>query len=280
MRYSTLDGMRGVAALAVVVAHVCEMLFELRLENISFAVDFFFALSGFVLADPKPGFLKQRAIRLLPLSLLGLVAGLLLDPSPPYNYVVPWNGPLWSLVVEAAANLVWGLAAPYLRTRHLVLITATFGAVLLVEALFNPLALDGGWRWDNLIDALPRIGFAFTAGILLRRHPLPVPPVAALLLLLVFVPARLPGFIVLFIPLLVAAGARVTIAPRICNQLGRLSYPVYVLHSPLLFGMLTHRWPLPVALALTALAAHLASVYYDEPIRALLTRRRVALQQA
>ncbi len=91
-----LDGLRGVAALAVVTFHFMEWIFTDSSKNFIghgfLAVDFFFCLSGFVIGYAydnrieKMGmfaFFKARLIRLHPLVLLGSVLGLLaflLDP--------------------------------------------------------------------------------------------------------------------------------------------------------------------------------------------------------
>jgi peptidoglycan/LPS O-acetylase OafA/YrhL len=97
--YQVLDGLRGTAALTVVVFHVLEMLWpepaQNPLHHAYLAVDFFFMLSGFIVGHayddrlPKMGFgqfLLMRARRLHPLALLGLAIGLggyLLDPFAP-----------------------------------------------------------------------------------------------------------------------------------------------------------------------------------------------------
>ncbi|MBE7169025.1 MAG: acyltransferase [Williamsia sp.] len=94
--FEILDGLRGVAALAVVVFHFMEWVFTDPGKNFIghgfLAVDFFFCLSGFVIGYAydnrirKMGageFFKLRLIRLHPLVVLGSVLGLLgffLDP--------------------------------------------------------------------------------------------------------------------------------------------------------------------------------------------------------
>ncbi len=94
--FKALDGLRGVAALAVVTFHFMEMTAgdysRLFIGHGFLAVDFFFCLSGFVIGhayDHRMGttgvspFLKARLIRLHPLVVLGSVLGLialLLDP--------------------------------------------------------------------------------------------------------------------------------------------------------------------------------------------------------
>ncbi|MFB9864296.1 acyltransferase [Rufibacter immobilis] len=96
-----LDGLRGIAALAVVVFHFMEWIFPDPSKNFIghgfLAVDFFFCLSGFVIGyayDDRLGkmgvleFFKSRLIRLHPLVVLGSVLGLLaylLDPFAIYT---------------------------------------------------------------------------------------------------------------------------------------------------------------------------------------------------
>src|SRR6476620_8703661 len=94
--FEILDGLRGIAALAVVIFHFMEWVFSDSSKNFIghgfLAVDFFFCLSGFVIGYAydnrirKMGvgeFFKSRLIRLHPLVVLGSVLGLLgflLDP--------------------------------------------------------------------------------------------------------------------------------------------------------------------------------------------------------
>lgn len=85
--FHTLDGMRGVAAVAVVIRHCDTWFAPVALPRSYLAVDLFFVLSGFVLAHAYDrrlrlgltarGFLRLRLIRLYPLYGLGLVLGLL-----------------------------------------------------------------------------------------------------------------------------------------------------------------------------------------------------------
>lgn len=92
-RYEILDGLRGVAAIFVVLFHLFETystgVTEQIINHGYLAVDFFFVLSGFVigyayderLASGKMStkdFLKRRLIRLHPLVCMGALIGLLL----------------------------------------------------------------------------------------------------------------------------------------------------------------------------------------------------------
>jgi peptidoglycan/LPS O-acetylase OafA/YrhL len=90
-RYDVLDGLRGVAALLIVVYHILEIhgldKFDLIIGHGQLAVDFFFVLSGFVIGYAYDGrwqqmsfteFLKRRIIRLHPMVVLGMVLGAIL----------------------------------------------------------------------------------------------------------------------------------------------------------------------------------------------------------
>jgi peptidoglycan/LPS O-acetylase OafA/YrhL len=95
--FEILDGLRGVAALAIVIFHFMEIVY---LPNKNFiahgflAVDFFFCLSGFVIAyayQDRVGtmgigeFFKIRLIRLHPLVIFGSVLGLLAFLFDPFS---------------------------------------------------------------------------------------------------------------------------------------------------------------------------------------------------
>ena len=86
--YPILDGLRGVAAMLVVVFHIFEAHSTGHLEQIInhgyLAVDFFFLLSGFVIGyayDDRwgsltiGGFFKRRLVRLQPMVVMGMVIG-------------------------------------------------------------------------------------------------------------------------------------------------------------------------------------------------------------
>jgi peptidoglycan/LPS O-acetylase OafA/YrhL len=96
--FEILDGLRGVAALAVVIFHFTECVFTDYSQNFIghgfLAVDFFFCLSGFVMGYAydhrleKIGagsFFKRRLVRLHPLVILGSVLGLLAFLFDPFD---------------------------------------------------------------------------------------------------------------------------------------------------------------------------------------------------
>src|SRR5690606_10793760 len=101
--FEILDGLRGVAALAIVIFHFMEWIYPEISKNFIghgfLAVDFFFCLSGFVIGyayDDRLGkmgvmeFFKSRLIRLHPLVVFGSVLGLLALLLDPFR-IVPDN---------------------------------------------------------------------------------------------------------------------------------------------------------------------------------------------
>jgi peptidoglycan/LPS O-acetylase OafA/YrhL len=121
--YEILDGLRGVAALSVVIFHCFEAFtFDNRFVQLMnhgyMAVDFFFLLSGFVIAysyDDRWGkmtqwdFYKRRLIRLQPMVVMGSLIGAALFYFQP-SVVFPLVGstPVWKmlLIMVIGATLI------------------------------------------------------------------------------------------------------------------------------------------------------------------------------
>jgi peptidoglycan/LPS O-acetylase OafA/YrhL len=113
-RFVVLDGMRGIAAFAVILDHVSSLTLRSWLPGRYLAVDFFFVLSGFVLAhaygqrletNMSPwAFMRVRLIRLYPLFLLGIALGLVL---PVIGAFRGWEDA--PLLNEAALIALFGL---------------------------------------------------------------------------------------------------------------------------------------------------------------------------
>ena len=114
--YEVLDGLRGVAALIVVAFHTFEEFsygdhVKQILNHGYLAVDFFFLLSGFVVAyayDDRWGrmsltdFFKRRLIRLQPMVIMGSLIGALLfylAAGPVFPKIA--NTPVWQLALVA-----------------------------------------------------------------------------------------------------------------------------------------------------------------------------------
>src|SRR5882762_7537395 len=111
--YETLDGLRGVAAVTVVIFHILETYSGDRFHQIInhgyLAVDFFFVLSGFVVAyayDDRWGkmtqwdFYKRRLIRLQPMVIMGTIIGAALfyfQASPAFPTIS--TTPVWQMLL-------------------------------------------------------------------------------------------------------------------------------------------------------------------------------------
>lgn len=336
-KYVQLDGLRGLAAVAVVLYHSSAWAVlpggRPLVPHGYLAVDFFFLLSGFVIAHAyeerlrAPGsflpFLRDRVIRLHPLLVLAAAIGALTMPLAPLlvprsgaqwlasfaaatiPLPVPWayhafpvNGATWSLLWELIANLLFALVAAWLTTRRLVLLLVPLAAALL-PMIWRFRGIDVGIEWGHQPWVFPRVAVSFLLGVLLLRvHRRGVlvgarpRPWVGLLLVLSFVAlskySRLTplfdAFAVLIafpVLLLLAAGSPSGL-PRLAALSGAISYPLYVLHVPLLHGIehglkrsgVPLNWPVGLCvLALLLLASYAAQRFYDEPVRARLRAR-------
>jgi peptidoglycan/LPS O-acetylase OafA/YrhL len=117
-RYEILDGLRGVAALMVIIFHCFETyipVFGTQIVNHGYlAVDFFFVLSGFVIGYAYDdrwdrmttwGFFKRRLTRLHPMVIAGTLIGAALFFFAGAAFPETLKAPLWKF----ALCLVMGL---------------------------------------------------------------------------------------------------------------------------------------------------------------------------
>ena len=328
-RYPTLDGLRGVAAMSILLLHLERPSFQMP-EGAYTAVDLFFLMSGFVIAGayadriPKIGvlgFLRARLIRLQPMLLIGLLilpaycvvayvrhgvwlarpqdilgafaAGLLYLPSHlptsrlwDQALLFPLNGPVWTLMLEMGVNLAYAALLPWLSRGVLVAVVLAAG-LLLVTAQLRLDGLDLGWGWPTLWGGPPRAVFSFFLGVLIHRLPIPRRPVAPALILaaaaLLFWAPPLAAVLVGFPLVLIAATAPDGRPSRVMAAMGALSYPLYVIHYPLLHWvgwLLAGRLPewagVPVSVALVLACTVLALKLWDEPVRRWLSRQPAA----
>ena len=127
--YLVLDGLRGFAAFAICLVHLAHISHHRlgdSLERAFLAVDFFFVLSGVVIADRYEqqlmagsfvrAFLLRRAIRLYPMVALGTLAGLgvmllgrWLHTGPAPRFAVLAAATLWNgLLLPLSSRPWWG----------------------------------------------------------------------------------------------------------------------------------------------------------------------------
>ena len=202
-RYLTLDGMRGLAAIMVALLH----LQETAVPHGYLAVDFFFALSGFVLARAYEErllagmgigrFLELRAVRLWPLFFVGIAIGsaysaqqiirstimhqsifafatsttlnLMMIPSPIGSNLFSANPVFWSIFTEMVANIAFAVFLWRARTPMLWVLAVGFAAVIVPMVQASGHA-DGGATWETLPIGFVRTGLSFIIGMIVARH--------------------------------------------------------------------------------------------------------------
>lgn len=205
-RYIALDGVRGVAAIFVVIYHMGAMDSpDYPLSSAYLAVDLFFGLSGFVLSHAYDSrlargmtfshFMARRLARLYPTYLVGLLLGiaaffvtarqvlidrfviaavtaLLLIPLPvrltTEPPIFPLDGPAWSLCLELVANAVFAVFFAKLNRYVLAAILLVSAAVLCLDVQTYG-GLNIGWDLPNFWGGPPRASYSFFAGVLLHR---------------------------------------------------------------------------------------------------------------
>lgn len=219
----------------------------------------------------------------------------------------PLNGPCWSLFFEYVGNIVYALFIRRLSTRLLALLSFALCCALAWFAATDQSgygSIGVGWTVDrtNILGGSLRMLCPFTMGLLLSRIFKPIHHVrgafwtsAALLLIIFHVPyiysdgvLSLNGVfetvcIIAVFPLVVwyAASGKNTdgTSMHICRFLGDISYPLYIVHYPLMYAFymwliktrqytLYETWPVALA-AVTAsiILAWLCLKLYDMPVR-------------
>lgn len=231
----------------------------------------------------------------------------------------PLNGPCWSLFFEYIGNIVYALIIRRLSTRRLSLLTFALCCALTWFAVTDQSgygSIGVGWTIDstNILGGSLRMLCPFTTGVLLSRIFKPAENVRGafwtstiMLLVLFHVPYigssyALSGYIdtlslngvfetvciIGIFPLMVwfAASGKTTdnASARICRFLGDISYPLYIVHYPLMYVF--YRWLIKteqytlqetwcVALTIVVCSIVLAWLclkFYDEPMRRWLAK--------
>lgn len=212
--YEVLDGLRGSAAVMVVLFHIMGMAVGWAdtgqwLHHAPLAVDFFFGLSGFVIAfayDDRwenmtvSQFIVTRLIRLHPLVVLGAIFGLLsflLDPFATNQASVPLatvfgDFALACLLIPYPAlpnrwsdthslnSPAWSLLQEYIGNLAYALLLRRLGtkvlgggvavaAAVLIWIAFKENSVDRGPGWETMWMGTARMAFSFTLGLWLYR---------------------------------------------------------------------------------------------------------------
>ena len=249
------------------------------------------------------------------LTFLAFVCGCLMLPALPgmprevrgNGEMFPLNGPCWSLFFEYVGNIVYALFIRHLSTRLLAVLSFALCCALAWFAVTDQSgygSIGVGWTVDrtNILGGMLRMLCPFTMGVLMSRLFKPLRQArgafwtsAALLLIIFHIPyiysdgaLSLNGVfeaacIIAVFPLVVwyaASGKTTDIAStRICRFLGDISYPLYIVHYPLMYAFymwliktrqytLYETWPAALA-AVTAsiILAWLCLKLYDMPVR-------------
>jgi len=195
-RLAGLDLLRGIAALSVLAYHTLPVLTGAWRGNAYLAVDFFFMLSGYVMARTyearlaeglRPSaFVAARCRRLWPTmfaaGLLGLpgffivygfgqlpvaVANLLLIPVLTMRWVYPLNAPAWSIFFELFANAVHALLLR--RLPRLLLILLALAMVPILVPVASRLTFDLGAHAVSFAYGFPRVLLSYAIGVALWR---------------------------------------------------------------------------------------------------------------
>lgn len=226
----------------------------------------------------------------------------------------PLNGPSWSLFFEYIGYILYALFIRRLSTKALTILVISAGAAL---ATFSFLNFSGfgnlgvGWSMGGYgyIGGFLRLLFSFSMGLLLSRKFKPVKIKGAFWIcsIAVITLMSLPyaggktamwmnclydSLCILFIfPTLVYIGAsgevRDNTDVKIYTFLGDLSYPLYIIHYPLMYlfyswlwsNKLTfdQTWPVAIAMFFGSVAlGYLSLKLYDEPVRKWLAKKFLA----
>lgn len=361
-RYELLDGLRGVAAFAVIWYHFFEAFattpVDQRMNHGYLAVDFFFVLSGFVIGYAYDGrwrnngmnagqFMLRRVIRLHPLVifslvlgaiaymiqgsvrwdgtpmpismlLLAMLLGLFLIPVPAgtnadvrgNGEMFPLNGPSWSLFFEYIGSILYAVWLHKLSRKALTAVTVLSGIGLTMILLCNSSGfyhLGVGWsmaEWGFLGGFL-RLSFSFSIGLLMSRNFKKFRIRGAFWICSALILAILscpyistndnPSILnavydcictLIAFPAIVYIGACGTttdkISTKLCDFSGKLSYPIYIIHYPVMYlfyawiwnnGLnFDSVWPVCTGIFLgLILFAWSVMKWYDEPVRNWLT---------
>ena len=224
----------------------------------------------------------------------------------------PLNGPHWSLFFEYIGSLLYGLLLHRLPTKWLRVWVA---CAIISLAAYALMLEDGGvaYGWSsepmNLLGGALRMLYAYPMGLLMarmfrKRKPEPLHgPVFLFCSLALVVLLGLPLFggkesetiyqmvcLFSFFPGLIWIGARGSVEgwrQQAVSFLGRLSYPLYAVHFPLIYLYITwvrqdatpyqgydQPWLAAIiTIAASLLIATLCLLFYDEPLRKRLSKK-------
>lgn len=249
---------------------------------------------------------------------VALVLGLFMIPVLPgasadvrgNGEMFPLNGPAWSLFFEYIGSVAYAVVLRRLSTRALVWVVVVSAAGLACCVAGNMSGayhqglgwtLAGGGFWGGLC----RLSFSFSMGLLLTRNFRPrlvggafwiCAAVIAVVMGCPYVGGAEPSvwngvydlvctfFVFPAVVWVGACGATTdAFSTRVCEFSGRMSYPLYIVHYPVMYLFYAWVWAgnvslehaLPVCVALFVLVivmARCALKWYDMPVRLYLNK--------
>ena len=223
----------------------------------------------------------------------------------------PLNGPQWSLFFEYIGNIIYALIIRRLSTRLLAMLVALLAALhtwIFVWDLSGYDSVGIGWTIDtiNFWGGLVRMLFPFTMGMLLARTFKPRKIkyafwICSAILLATFAVPYIASecslsmnslyevvciaFVFPIIVWLGACGSTEGSTGRISGLLGDLSYPLYIVHYPVMY--LFYAWLIDkhfysfedtllmpaIVVAVSIALAYACLKLYDEPVRQWLAHK-------
>ena len=223
----------------------------------------------------------------------------------------PLNGPQWSLFFEYIGNIIYALIIRRLSTRLLAMLVALLAALhtwIFVWDLSGYDSIGIGWTIDtiNFWGGLVRMLFPFTVGMLLARTFKPRKIkyafwICSAILLATFAVPYIASegalsmnslyevvciaFVFPIIVWLGACGSTEGSTGRISGLLGDLSYPLYIVHYPVMY--LFYAWLIDkhfysfedtllmpaIVVAVSIALAYACLKLYDEPVRKWLAHK-------
>ena len=223
----------------------------------------------------------------------------------------PLNGPQWSLFFEYIGNIIYALIIRRLSTRLLAILVALLAALhtwIFVWDLSGYDSVGIGWTIDtiNFWGGLVRMLFPFTVGMLLARTFKPRKIkyafwICSAILLATFAVPYIASectlsmnslyevvciaFVFPIIVWLGACGSTEGSTGRISGLLGDLSYPLYIVHYPVMY--LFYAWLIDkhfysfedtllmpaIVVTVSITLAYACLKLYDEPVRKWLAHK-------
>lgn len=246
--------------------------------------------------------------------MVAMLMGMLLLPAwPGAGYDVrgngemySLNGPTWSLFFEYIGNIMYALFLRRLSGRGLAILEILLCGAMVSFAVTDVSGygmIGVGWTLDtvNFLGGFIRMMFPFTMGMVLRREfkPLKVRGIFWIAIALLFALFSVPYVpacgnicmngvyemfcVMVFFPIIIwlgASGATTDkISTGICKFLGEISYPLYVVHYPVMYLFyqwlikneaytLGSCWPIVLGVIATSLLLAWCSMkFWETPVR-------------